>query len=127
MRNKSCSISNSQISRAFSARSFGRKCLFAKFFGCSGCALAARGRGLSLYLEHGRVTQFSIRAFFPGYRGLSCVLQNAPCRMPDVFQIQSPRIVASQALHVLKRSVEIVACGAKNLSHSNINYLRSAK
>lgn len=109
------SVSNSQISRAFSARSFGRECLSAKFFGCSGCILAARDRGFPLYLEQSRFMHFCIRVISSGYRCLSCVLQNAPRCVPDVLQILSPAFVTSQAVAVLKRNWRALQCPTKVL------------
>lgn len=115
MRNKPRSISNSPISRAFSARSFGRECLSAKFFGCSGCILAARERGFPLVLEHSRFTHFCIRVISSGYRGFASVLQNSPSRIPDQFQILSPAFVTSQAVAVLKRNWRALQCPTKVL------------
>jgi len=101
---------------------------FAKFSRSSGCSLAARGFQIQLAWRNQQVaTSLRIRAFSPGYRGLSRVLQNAPSCMPDVLHSISPAFVASQALHVLKPSEGFSAWGAKNLSQSNINWHRSAK
>lgn len=105
---KSCPISNSQKHRALSARSFGRKCPTAKFFGVRRRALAARGDGRSSIANLEQfITSFCAFVIPSGYRGLASVLQNSPCRVPDVLQISTPRSVSFQALHVLKRSVEI--------------------
>jgi hypothetical protein len=109
------SNSNSKISRAFIARSFGRECLSAKFFGCSGCILAARDRGFPLNLEQSRLTHFCIRVISSGYRCLSCVLQNAPRRVPDVFQTISPANVSFQFVSVLKRNWRALQCPTKVL------------
>lgn len=109
------SNSNSKISRAFIARSFGRECLFAKFFGCSGCILAARDRGFPLNLEQSRPTHFCIRVISSGYRGFTSVLQNSPSRVSDVFQTISPANVSFQALAVLKRNWRALQCPTKVL------------
>lgn len=109
------SNSNLKISRAFSARSFGRECLSAKFFGCSGCILAARDRGFPLNLEQSRLTHFCIRVISSDYRGFASVLQNSPSRVPDVFQTVSPSTILFQALAVLKRKWRALQCPTKVL------------
>ncbi len=75
----SCPYSNSNNRRAFISRSTNRGRVFDVFSGCPRLRRDKAGRNLSLSLKHS-VTRLRIRAFFPGYRGLSCVLQNAPCR-----------------------------------------------
>ena len=80
--------------------------------GCRG----VQGRGFPLNLEHGRALALGIRYFFlSGYRCFPCVLQNAPCCVPDVLQISIPALVSSQALHVLKRSWRALQCPTKVL------------
>lgn len=108
MRN-TLSNSNSQTRRASSARSFGRKCLTAKFFVVSGCALAARniqGRYTWNVID---VAPFCIRAFFSsGYRGFASVLQNPPSRVSDVFHVRpSVRFVTDR----LRRLISNLAKG----------------
>lgn len=107
MRNKPVQFSNSQTRRASSARSFRRKCLTAKFFVVSGCALAARniqGRYTWNVID---VAPFSIRAFFSsGYRGLSCFAEHSSDRIPDHFQAPSPLSFQGR-FHVLKHSAEV--------------------
>jgi len=111
------SNSNSKIGRAFTARSFGRECLSAKFFGCSGCILAARDRGFPLNLEQSRLTHFCVRVISSGYRGFASVLQNSPSGVSDVFQTVSPvpKSVSFQALTVLKRNWRALQCPTKVL------------
>ncbi len=114
MRNKPRSISNSRTRRAsFVSRSFP----FARIFDGSGCLRAKRsvqGRNTwnTLCAVH-----FGTRAFFvSGNRCFSCVLQNAPCGMPDVLQISTPALVSLQGVFaVLKRSWRALQCPTKVL------------
>lgn len=103
MRNKPRSISNLRTYGALFARSFKSGTVSRG----SGCNVLARDRGFPLNLEQSRLTLFCIRVISSGHRCLSCVLQNAPRCVPDVLQILSPAFVTSQAVAVLKRSVEI--------------------
>lgn len=85
MRNIPCPIQNSRTCGALFARSFKS----GTFSRSSGCDVPARGRGLSRRnLEQGRVTYFSIRAYFPGYRGLSCFAEHSKDRVSDVFHVR---------------------------------------
>jgi hypothetical protein len=125
MRN-TLSNSNSQKHRASSARSFGRECLTAKFFGVRRRALAARGDGRSSIANLEQfITSFCAFVIPSGYRGLASVLQNPPCCCPDLLH-SSPFATAS-FVSDHERSEGFLAWVAKNLSHSNINWLRSAK
>lgn len=77
------SNSNSRTCGALFARSF----KFSTFSRSSGCVVLTRGKTEErlMQLLCTIATSFSIRAFFvSGNRCFSCVLQNAPCRLPDV-------------------------------------------
>ena len=114
MRNKPVQLSNSLFCGAsgFPARSS----KFSMISRSLGRGMLLRDRGTP-QTQNSRVTFYRVFDFFlSGYRCFSCVLQNAPCRVPDVLQISTPALVSLQgACHVLKRSWRALQCPTKVL------------
>ncbi len=113
MRNKPRSISNSRTRRAsFVSRSFP----FARIFDGSGCLRAKRSvQGRNTWNPLCAV-HFGTRVFFfSGNRCFSCVLQNAPCCMPDVFHVRpSVRFVTDRLCLISNLAKGFVHDGLKN-------------
>lgn len=110
MRKQPDQFSNLRTCGALFARSFKS----GTFSRNSGRGVLARGGRSFLNLEH-FTTPFRVFVISSGYRGLSCVLQNAPRCVPDVFQTVSPAIVSFQFVSVLKRSWRALQCPTKVL------------
>ena len=113
MRNKPRSISNSRTRGALFARSFKSR---AFSHGRRSGALARVRVTTRRNLEQGRITLSRFFVISSGNCCFSCVLQNAPCGMPDVLQTSTPALVSFQsAAVVLKRSWRALQCPTKVL------------
>ncbi len=106
-------FSNLRTCGALLARSF----KFSTVSRSSGRNVLARGDGRSSIANLEQfITSFCAFVIPSGYRCFPCVLQNAPCRVPDVLQISTPALVSLQgACHVLKRSWRALQCPTKVL------------
>lgn len=110
----STQFSNFRTCGALLARSF----KFSTVSRSSGRNVLARGDGRSSIANLEQfITSFCAFVIPSGNRGFASVLQNSPCRVPDVLQISTPALVSSQGVFaVLKRNGDFLSCVTNVLS-----------